>query len=97
MPANSKYLTTKGQRAVKIVTALLGGYLLSASFHLFLAVFPATRDVVIILSSFSFFLIWGGLMIVVFLARNAWNALGLFLVLTVIFGSAFWILKNMWP
>lgn len=97
MPANSKYLTTKGQRAVKIVTALLGGYLLSASFHLFLAVFPATRDVVIILSSFSFFLVWGGLMIVVFLARNAWNALGLFLVLTVIFGSAFWILKNMWP
>ncbi|WP_367914670.1 hypothetical protein [Leadbetterella sp. DM7] len=97
MPANSKYLTTKGQRAVKIVTALLGGYLLSASFHLFLAVFPATRDVVIILSSFSFFLVWGGLMIVVFLARNAWNALGLFLALTVIFGSAFWILKNMWP
>jgi len=96
MPANSKYLTTKGQRAVKIVTAIVGGYLLSATFHLFLAVFPATRDTVIILSSFSFFLVWGGLMVVVFLAKNAWNALGLFLALTVVFGGAFWMLKNVW-
>lgn len=96
MPANSKYLTTKGQRAVKIVTAIVGGYLLSATFHLFLAVFPATRDTVIILSSFSFFLVWGGLMVGVFLAKNAWNALGLFLALTVVFGGAFWMLKNVW-
>lgn len=96
MPANSKYLTTKGQRAVKIVTAIVGGYLLSATFHLFLAVFPVTRDTVIILSSFSFFLVWGGLMVVVFLAKNAWNALGLFLALTVVFGGAFWMLKNVW-
>ena len=96
MPAHSKYLTTKGQRAVKIVTAIVGGYFLSATFHLFLAVFPATRDTVIILSSFSFFLVWGGLMVAVFLVRNAWNALGLFIALTVLFGGAFWILNNMW-
>ncbi len=93
MPANSKYLTTKGQRAVKIITGIIGGYLVSASFHLFMALLPATRDAVIILSSFSFFIAWAVLLLLVFLARNAWNALWLYLALTLIFGGAFWYLK----
>ncbi len=94
MPANSKYLTTRGQRAVKIITGLVGGYLVSATFHLFLASFPATRDAVIILSSFSFFIVWAGLLLLVFLAGNAWNALLLYLLLTLTFGGAFWYLKS---
>ena len=94
MPANSKYLTTKGQRAVKIITGIIGGYLVSATFHLFMASFPATRDIVIILSSFSFFIVWAALLLFVFLARNAWNALFLYLVLTLVFGGAFWYLKS---
>ncbi len=94
MPAQSKYLTTGGQRAVKIITGILGGYLLSASFHLLMASFPAIRDVVIILSSFSFFIIWAGLLLLAFLAKNAWNALFLYLVLSLVFGGAFWYLKS---
>ncbi len=94
MPANSKYLTTKGQRAVKIVTGIIGGYLVSASFHLLIASFPAVRDAVIILSSFSFFMVWAGLLLLVFLARNGWNALLLYLTLTIVFGGAFWYLKS---
>lgn len=94
MPANSKYLTTRGQRAIKITTGLIGGYLVSATFHLLMASFPVTRDIVIILSSFSFFIVWAGLLLLVFLAKNAWNALLLYLVLTVVFGGAFWYLKS---
>jgi len=94
MPANSKYLTTGGQRAVKITTGIVGGYLVSASFHLFMASFPPTRDAVIILSSFSFFIVWAGLILLVFLAKNAWNAVLLYLLLTLVFGGAFWYLKS---
>lgn len=93
MPANQKYLSSKGQRASKITAALIGGYLVSGSFHLMLSSFKSAHEVIILTSSFTFFIVWGGLMVLTFLARNGWKIWGLYLVLTLIFSLVIYILK----
>ncbi len=93
MPAQTKYLSSRGQRALKITAAILGGYLVSASFHLMLGVMPFAREIVVVLSGISFFLLWAGLMVTGFLVRNGWKLWGLYLVLTLFFGGITWILK----
>jgi hypothetical protein len=93
MPANQKYLSSKGQRALKITAALIGGYLVSGSFHVMLSSVKSAHEVIILTSSFTFFIVWGGLMVLTFLARNGWKIWGLYLVLTLIFSLVIYILK----
>lgn len=87
MPAKKEYLTSPGQRAIKIATAILGGYFLSITFHLFIATLLPTegRDIVMLTSTFTLFLLWGILMILPFLSKSAWKILGSYILLTIIF------------
>jgi len=85
MPANPKYLTQSiGQRILKITAAILGGYLVSVSFHLALAAW-IDKTAIIMTMSFSGFILWVGLMIVAFLAKNGWKIWGIYLLLTSFF------------
>lgn len=93
MPAQTRYLSSRGQRALKITAAILGGYLVSASFHLMLGALPFGREVVVVLSGISFFMVWTGLMVMGFLVRNGWKLWGIYLVLTLIFAGVTWIIK----
>ncbi len=93
MPAQTKYLSSRGQRALKITAAVLGAYLVSASFHLMLGAMPFAREIIVVLSGVSFFIIWAGLMVAGFLVRNGWKLWGIYLLLTLIFGAGTWILK----
>ncbi|UMY66616.1 MULTISPECIES: hypothetical protein [unclassified Flavobacterium] len=84
MPANPKYLTTSTrQRVLKITAAILGGYLVSTSFHLALAAW-FDQPIVIITSAFTGFLLWGSLMVVTFLARNGWRIWGWYVLITAV-------------
>ena len=47
MPANKKYLSTPGQRVVKITAAFAGGYLVTFTFHLFLMYFLDKKNVLV--------------------------------------------------
>ena len=69
------------------------GYLVSASFHLMLGIVPFSREIIVVLSGISFFFVWGGLMIVAFLARKGWKIWCLYLALTLAFGAITWFLK----
>ncbi len=93
MPAQSKYLSSKGQRALKITAAILGGYLVSASFHLMLASFRPVHEIIILTSSFTFFILWAVTMLMAFLARNGWKIWGLYLLLTLLFSFVIYSLK----
>lgn len=85
MPANPKYLTQSiWQRIAKITAAILGGYLVSISFHLALASWINHVNVIITMA-FSGFILWVVLMIVAFLAKNGWKIWGIYLLLTLIF------------
>lgn len=78
MPAKKEYLTTGGQRALKISAGIVGGYLLSTCLHLALAVLLPWRDEVLLTSTFTFFLCWAGCMIWAFLAPNGWKIWGIY-------------------
>lgn len=93
MPAKKEYLTTPGQRVLKISAAILGGYLLSITFHLFLGVILPDRNAVMLTATFTLFIVWGLLMIPAFLARNGWIIWGIYLVLTCIFSSIIYWLR----
>lgn len=93
MPANRKYLSSGGQRTLKISAAILGGYLVAASFHLFLASFPSLHEIVLLTSSFSFFLVWAGLMVVTFLAKNGWKIWLYYLVITGLFSGLIYLIR----
>lgn len=87
MPANPKYLTqSKGERFVKITAAIIGGYLVSISFHLALASWFNRADVIITMA-FSGFIVWVALMIVAFLAKKGWKIWLIYLGLTVLFSG----------
>ncbi|MAM18364.1 MAG: hypothetical protein VX712_09330 [Bacteroidota bacterium] len=85
MPANPKYLTQSNwQRFAKITAGILGGYALSVTMHMVLAlVFDPVK--VLITSTYSIFILWATLMILAFLARNGWKILGIYLLISLVF------------
>ena len=91
MPANKKYLTSSPWvRASKIIGAIVGGMLLCASFHVFLAKY-LNVEIVSSTGSFSFFIVWVGLMIVAFLFEKAWKMWLIYMGLTLIFSFATYV------
>lgn len=97
MPANPKYLTqSKWQRFAKISAAILGGYLVSISFHLALASW-FDRKTIVITMVFSGFIVWVALMIVAFLARNGWRIWGVYLLLTALFSGLIYLGQTLNP
>ena len=72
MPAKREYLTTNGQRALKITAGLIGGYVLAAALHLMMGVLLPYRTEVILTGAFSIFILWVTFMVLAFLARNGW-------------------------
>ena len=74
MPANPKYLTqSKWQRFAKVSAAILGGFLVSASFHLMWAAWAGNRKPVLLTYSFTLFLMWCALMLLAFLFKNGYK------------------------
>lgn len=95
MPAKKVYLTSPGQRAIKIVTSILGGYFLSITFHVWLGVLLPTngRNIVLLTSTFTLFFLWGVLMILPFLAKSAWKILGLYMLLILVFSVTIFYIR----
>ncbi|MEO7978315.1 hypothetical protein [Flavobacterium sp.] len=84
MPANPKYLTqSKWQRFAKITAAILGGYFVSVTFHLALAVW-FNRANILMTMAFSGFILWVVLMVIAFLAKSGWKIWGIYLFITLI-------------
>lgn len=93
MPANQKYLSSTSQRTLKITAAIIGGYLVSASFHLMLASIKNVHEVIILTSGFTFFIAWALIMVLTFLAKSGWKIWGLYLFLTLIFSLIIYYLN----
>ena len=91
MPANPKYLNpSASQKFAKISAGLLGGYLVSALFHMALICYVPWIKEVLISSIITIFMVWGALMIIPFLFTNGWKAWGLYLGLMLLFGLLFY-------
>lgn len=82
MPANPKYLTqSKTERVAKITAAIIGGYLVSITFHLALTTWFDQATIVITMA-YSSFTLWVALMVIAFLAKNGWKIWAIYLALT---------------
>lgn len=88
MPANKKYLSSPGQKVLKVSAALLGGYMVTITFHLFLLSFTSPKPVLDSMN-FSTWLIWATLMIVAFLSTNGWKIWAWYLLASAMFISPY--------
>ncbi len=91
MPAKKKYLTkSPWVRLSKILAGTVGGYTVMFSFHLMLTkLFP--QENVIATSFFSGYLLWATLLLIAFLAKNAWKVWAAYAILTLVFSLPFLI------
>ncbi|MCA5006265.1 hypothetical protein [Sphingobacterium bovistauri] len=90
MPANKKYLSSPGQRFLKITAGTIGGYLVMINFHLLLSCM-IEKKYVIITSFITGYILWAILLLVAFLAKNGWKIWGVYLLLAVLFYLPFLI------
>ena len=93
MPAKKEYLTTRGQRALKITAGLLGGYFVSLTLHLALAAVVPFKSDVMMTATFTLFIVWVALMLVAFMARNGWKIWGLYLLVTAVLSAIIYFLR----
>lgn len=88
MPANKKYLSSPRQRVLKVSAALLGGYMVTSAFHLFLLLFVEKKPLLVTMY-FSTYILWAVLMIFAFLAKSGWKIWGWYLLISLLFFSPF--------
>lgn len=93
MPAKEKYLSSSWQRFLKITAGILGGYIASASIHLFVAVLLRQREIVLVTSTFTLFIVWAILMVLSFFAQNGWKVWGIYLAITIVLTSLAYFFK----
>ncbi|UGU15719.1 hypothetical protein LS482_18810 [Sinomicrobium kalidii] len=85
MPPNKKYLTRSPlQRFAKISAGFLGGYMVTETLYMALAVWLDTGNVLMTLR-FGGAILWAALMILAFLARNGWIVWGIYLGISLLF------------
>ncbi|WP_051663864.1 hypothetical protein [Dyadobacter crusticola] len=80
MPAKKEYLSTRGQRTLKITAGLLGGYFLSLAIHLFAAALLPFKSEVMMTATFSLFILWVAFMILAFAAKSGLKVWGYYLL-----------------
>ncbi|UII29632.1 hypothetical protein LVD17_15130 [Fulvivirga ulvae] len=93
MPANKKHLTPSfHQRFAKITAGFVGGYFITSSLFMVLALYT-DRAATLVTLRFAGFILWGALMIIPFLFRNGWKAWGLYLAAILLFSSILYFAK----
>ena len=98
MPANKKYLTTNSwQKFAKITAGIIGGYIITALFHLSLALWLPNYKEVLITSIYTVFILWGVLLIIPYLFKNGWKVWALYLLISVLLYAIYFYGKQQNP
>ncbi|CAL2103920.1 conserved membrane protein of unknown function [Tenacibaculum sp. 190130A14a] len=85
MPANPKHLSkSPSQQFAKISAGIIGGYIVTALFHMCLALWLPNPKEVLITSIYTTFILWCTLLIIPFLFKNGWKAWGLYIAISIV-------------
>lgn len=84
MPANKKHLSSGWTRFSKIMAVIFGSYAATMSLHIAIAKNVPNDTPVLLTSTYTAFLGWVGLMIMIYLIRKAWISWAILLALTTI-------------
>ncbi|MEM6734813.1 MAG: hypothetical protein AAGC64_06640 [Bacteroidota bacterium] len=82
MPAKKQYLSSGWRRFSKILAIIFGAYAATASLHIALAKNIPNDTPVLLTSTYSSFLCWVGLMIMVFMIKRAWVGWSILVAIT---------------
>lgn len=92
MPANPKYLhKSSWQSFAKISAGIVGGYIVTALFHMCLPLWLPNPKEVLITSIYTVYIMWVTLLIVPFLFKNGWKVWGLYLVVSILFFGIYYV------
>ena len=87
MPAKKKYLSSGWQRFSKVMAVILGAYVASAMLHIALAKNVPDDTPILLTSTFTSFICWVGLMIMVYMIKKAWVAWGILFGVIAVSGA----------
>lgn len=93
MPAKKEYLSTSGQRFLKVSAGILGGLFLSIAIHLMIGSLFKSEVAVMLTSTFTAFLLWAALLAIAFLAKNGWKIWGIYLAGILICSSIIYLIR----
>ena len=83
MPANKKYLSSPLQRFLKITAGLIGGFIVTQVFHMFLAVWWTAPNALMTIR-FAGFVLWAVLLVLAFLAKNGRKTWSIYLLISLV-------------
>jgi len=84
MPANPKYLEkSPWQSFAKISSGIIGGYIITALFHMSMALWLPNPKEILITSIYTVFVLWVTLLIIPFLFKNGWKVWMFYIVTSV--------------
>lgn len=87
MPAKKEYLSGPWSRFSKLMAALFGAYVAAILLHVALAKVAVPNESPVVLSaSYTGFVAWVGLMILVYFVKKAWHAWLLLLAISFFSG-----------
>ncbi|MEL6673059.1 MAG: hypothetical protein AAFR61_12735 [Bacteroidota bacterium] len=84
MPAKAKYLSSGWVQFSKLMAAIFGCYIASTMLHISFAKSVVDDTPVLLTSAYSFFLVWVGLMIMVYMIKRAWISWAILAGITLI-------------
>ncbi|MEM6698526.1 MAG: hypothetical protein AAF806_03470 [Bacteroidota bacterium] len=93
MPAKQQYLSSTGQRWLKVTAAILGGYALAVAIHLALGVVIEDQSTVVITSAYTTFFLWIFLMILAFSFKSGWKLWGVYLLAIALCSGVIYFFK----
>lgn len=93
MPAKKEYLSSPGQRTLKITAGFIGGYFLAISLQMAIGVIIPYRTEVLLTGVFSIFILWVAFIVLAFLARNGWIIWGIYLLAISVFAGIIYLFK----
>ncbi|WP_196887214.1 hypothetical protein [Aureivirga sp. CE67] len=93
MPAQTKYLSDKTNRFLKISAGVVGGYFLSICFHLIIGLIITNKSILVMTSAYSAFLLWVAFLVFAFLIRKGKHVWLIYSISILILSFIIYLLK----
>jgi len=91
MPANTKYLSSGGQRFLKTSAGILGGFMITILFHNAIGSMLESKGGLIITTGYTSFILWAALMVVAFMVKNGWKIWAIYVLTIVLLGVVIYL------
>lgn len=93
MPANKKYLSSPGQRWLKITAGFFGGYAVMLSLFAVLSLWVGRQNA-LVSGVFFGYILWAILLVLAFVAKSGWKVWGIYLGISGVLFTLFFIMKG---